>query len=373
MRDFAGVRPVHMHYVFLARDSEQTFSRAPREFFMSSRCSRLLFAFTLPILALPFQPKARAQQSEPSTPPLLLAAAGTASPALPEAPSSSSAADALPDAPQPVAAEPSAGGFDFRTGRKGDIPLQDEDHPPVTLMRTPVMIGKDLGHIFVSPIYLRKSDLYWILPLAGATVVSFNRDTYTVTQVVSRNPDFYNTAATISDDLRDTYIGIPVALWAGGQLTHNDHVRETGLLGGVAMVDAFVMDEFVKVVSFRERPLQDNGKGDFYIGNSGGLNSSFVSGHSMITWASAAAMAGEYHNPWVQTALYTGATSVSLCRVLGQQHFPTDVLLGGAGGWLIGHYVYRAHHHAPHGKVAATTEAVLDHVSIRPSFSGLGR
>jgi len=31
---------------------------------------------------------------------------------------------------------------------------------------------------------------------------------------------------------------------------------------------------------------------------------------------------------------------------MGQEHFPTDVLIGAAGGWLIGHFVYRAHHHA---------------------------
>jgi len=47
----------------------------------------------------------------------------------------------------------------------------------------------------------------------------------------------------------------------------------------------------------------------------------------------------------VQAGVYTAATGVSLTRVLGQQHFPTDVLLGAAGGWLIGHYVFRAHHH----------------------------
>jgi|HubBroStandDraft_6_1064221.scaffolds.fasta_scaffold09851_4 hypothetical protein len=31
-------------------------------------------------------------------------------------------------------------------------------------------------------------------------------------------------------------------------------------------------------------------------------------------------------------------------RVLGQEHLPTDVLVGGAAGWLIGHYVYEKHH-----------------------------
>jgi hypothetical protein len=34
---------------------------------------------------------------------------------------------------------------------------------------------------------------------------------------------------------------------------------------------------------------------------------------------------------------------VSLMRVLGQEHFPTDVLVGGAAGWLIGHYVFEKH------------------------------
>jgi membrane-associated phospholipid phosphatase len=32
---------------------------------------------------------------------------------------------------------------------------------------------------------------------------------------------------------------------------------------------------------------------------------------------------------------------------MGQEHFPSDVLLGATGGWLIGHYVFRAHHHLP--------------------------
>jgi len=33
-------------------------------------------------------------------------------------------------------------------------------------------------------------------------------------------------------------------------------------------------------------------------------------------------------------------------RVLGNQHFPSDVVVGGAIGWLIGRQIYRAHHDA---------------------------
>ncbi|MDP9050889.1 MAG: phosphatase PAP2 family protein [Acidobacteriota bacterium] len=48
---------------------------------------------------------------------------------------------------------------------------------------------------------------------------------------------------------------------------------------------------------------------------------------------------------WAQIGICPAATDVSVTRVLRQQHFLTDVLIGAAGGWLIGHYVFRAHHH----------------------------
>jgi membrane-associated phospholipid phosphatase len=57
----------------------------------------------------------------------------------------------------------------------------------------------------------------------------------------------------------------------------------------------------------------------------------------------AGVIAGEYPSRWVQLGTYSLASSVSLMRVLGQEHFPTDVLVGGAAGWLIGHYVFEKH------------------------------
>jgi membrane-associated phospholipid phosphatase len=63
----------------------------------------------------------------------------------------------------------------------------------------------------------------------------------------------------------------------------------------------------------------------------------------MVAWSSAAALADAYSRPWQQAGIYAMATGVSLTRVLAQQHFPTDVLLGSVSGWLIGHYVAKVH------------------------------
>lgn len=259
----------------------------------------------------------------------------------PADPTLASSSSSLPDAPSAIALAPPAAPL----ADDDHIPLDQKPHPQVELIQTPKHIFFDLGHIAISPIYIRKNDLKWILPLTGAAAAAFATDTHVVNDVVSHNPTLNDAAGNASDGLRDALIVTPVAMYAIGKFRGDDHARETGVLGSEAMVDAFVADEVIKLITFRERPYIDNGQGEFYTRNAG-VDSSFISGHSMIAWSSAAVIAGEYHNKWARIGVYTLATGVSLNRVLGLQHFPTDVLLGSAGGWLIGHYVFRAHHHA---------------------------
>lgn len=247
-----------------------------------------------------------------------------------------SATASLPDAPRPADSAPPP--------VSRDLPIDRQPHPEVTVTLAPVHTIQDVGHIVISPIYLRTNDLKWLLPLAGAASAAFTTDTHTMTKVVSTNPSFNATAINVSNGLAWGVIATPISLFGIGEFQHNPHARETGILGSEAMVDAVVADELVKLCAWRERPTADHGQGEFFAG-AAGPNSSFVSEHSMIAWSSAAVIAGEYHSKWAQLAVYTAAAGVSATRVLGQEHFPSDVLLGSVGGWLIGHYVYRAHHH----------------------------
>lgn len=243
----------------------------------------------------------------------------------------------LPDAPSSsLAAQAAATG--------GHVPLEDQPHPKPTLAGLPVSFLSDGVHIITAPFYLRTRDLEWLVPLAGASAAAFATDTTTARDVVSHDPSFNNTAVNASNVLVGGLIAAPAALFVVGHFNGNEHARESGILGGEAMVDAAVVGEVVKLVSFRERPLTDNSRGNFYVGSTG-ANSSFVSEHSILAWSSAAVLAAEYPTWWKQAGIYTLASGVSLSRVLGEQHFPSDVLIGAAGGWLIGHYVFRAHHH----------------------------
>ena len=63
-----------------------------------------------------------------------------------------------------------------------------------------------------------------------------------------------------------------------------------------------------------------------------------------MSWAVASVIAHEYPGPLTKFLVYGGATAVSISRVTGRKHFPADVVLSSASGWLIGRHVYRAHH-----------------------------
>src|SRR5205823_10260103 len=121
-----------------------------------------------------------------------------------------------------------------------------------------------------------------------------------------------------------------------GKIKGNDHATETGLLALLAAADSFAVVTPLKYAVGRERPFEGNGRGDFFSGGT-----SFVSGHAMESWSIAAVIAHEYPGALTKIGAYGLATAISLARVSGRQHFPTDIVVGSALGWGIGRMVYK--------------------------------
>ena len=202
----------------------------------------------------------------------------------------------------------------------------------------------DQAAIWTSPARLRPRDAEWLAPFFLATGAAIATDHRAQSQLVSKDPTFNSNNVNVSDGLVGTLIAVPVALFAKGEFGHDDHAREAGILGGEAMVDGAVVCQAFKLVSLRERPDVDQARGRFFQ-SSVGPEGSFFSMHTTVAFAAASAIAGEYSSPWTQIAAYSGATAVGLTRVLGRQHFPSDVLVAATTGWLIGHYVVKHHRH----------------------------
>jgi hypothetical protein len=233
---------------------------------------------------------------------------------------------------------------------RGTLPDAPEAQVPVTEKGLPLAILKDQVAVWTSPVRIRAHDLIWLLPLGAATGVTLATDTDAMRDL-SRNPGFNKDCVNASNALLSSEIAIPVTLYAVGLFKGDAHARDTGILSGEALADSVVLDQVTKIVFRRERPRYNNAAGDFFSSNPG-KNNSFPSSHSMLAWTIAGVTAEEFPSKWVQLSAYSLASSVSLMRVLGQEHFPTDVLVGGAAGWLIGHYVFNKHSAHPLTKMA---------------------
>jgi hypothetical protein len=212
----------------------------------------------------------------------------------------------------------------------------------VSIREVPGNFFRDQEAIWTSPAHIRAHDLEWLVPLGLATGAAIATDHRALKDVISLDPGFNNPNTNASNVLIGGLLATPVALYGAGHFTQNEHARETGILGAESLLDGLVVEQGMKLIFWRERPTIDNQRGRFFQ-KSAGWDSSFPSSHSVLAWATASTVATEYPSNWVRIPLYTAAAGVSFTRLLGQQHFPSDALVGSAAGFLVGRYV--VHHH----------------------------
>ena len=238
--------------------------------------------------------------------------------------------------------------------------------PPCALTtpgRCAVQVAKDQRNIFTSPFRIHKRDLLWITPLAVATgtAVAFDR---MALQGVSTDPSRMNAFSRVSNI---TGIYAPVAFAGtallGGIARHDEHLRETGTLAVTAMIDTQLLNTFVKFAADRARPgdtvLSSNGGTFWPHGAHSSSFDSFPSGHTANAFAVAHVIADEYPGWKVKLAVYSLAAATGFERVQARQHFPSDVLVGGALGYLVGGYVFN--HHSSRSKTHISFAPMIGH------------
>jgi membrane-associated phospholipid phosphatase len=198
----------------------------------------------------------------------------------------------------------------------------------------------DQKAIWTSPAHFKLKDLKWFAPLGTVTGLSFAYDPQISRRFVSKGTHV-NRFQTISTAGVVGMIGLGAGSYLWGVHTGNDRMRETGVLSAEAVADSMAFGTVLKYSFQRERPGVGSGQGDFFATTS---SPSFPSGHSLIAWSTASVIAHEYPGWATKLGVYGLASAISLARVAGDKHYASDVLVGSAAGWLIGKYVYKAHH-----------------------------
>lgn len=180
--------------------------------------------------------------------------------------------------------------------------------------------------------------LKMFLPFVGFTGLLMAGDSWFARQIPDQ-PNQLTRSKNISNYGVFSLAGMATGSYLFGHTGHNEHLRETGLLSGEAALNSLLVVYALKEATQRQRPDVAGGHGNFLADGS-----SFPSEHSAVAWSVAAVVAHEYPGTWTQMAAYGLASAVSLTRITGRQHFPSDVFVGSALGWYFARQIYRSHH-----------------------------
>ncbi len=199
-------------------------------------------------------------------------------------------------------------------------------------------LGFDQKQFWTAPFHVDRQGAEVFFPFVAFTGALMAGDDWISRQVPAKTSQI-NRSKSISGYATYSFISAAGGSYLWGHLTHNDHLRETGFLAGQAALNSTAVTYLFKSMTQRPRPLEGNGSGTFFQGGA-----SFPSEHSAIAWSVASVIAHEYPGTLTKIAAYGLASAVTLTRVTGKQHFPSDVVVGSALGWYFARQVYRARH-----------------------------
>ncbi|MGZ3699213.1 MAG: phosphatase PAP2 family protein [Bdellovibrionota bacterium] len=192
-----------------------------------------------------------------------------------------------------------------------------------------------------------------VVPYALESVLIHPRCPCDPNEVNALDRPFIGLGAQAPDTISDLTLAASVAAPFVASVLEGGLSRtflEDAVVEGEAIAVAGALDTFAKFTV--QRPLPRTYAGDPSLLNSAGGYRSFYSGHTALTMAalsSAAYTLNLRHHwgawPWIAAGV-VGA-SVAVERVAAGRHFPTDVLVGGAVGTLVGVLMPWLHAKAP--------------------------
>lgn len=241
-------------------------------------------------------------------------------------------------------------------------PISPWEHFPRRLL-------SDEKRIWTSPFRTSKRDAKWWAIFGGAAGVLIATDKWTSRQLPNTTDQVRIAGVTSRIGAVYTLAPATAATYFVGTFTHNERLRETGMIATEALVNTFVVVTVLKSATQRERPTEGEGDGRFWKGGGRAWNSgaSFPSGHAIHSWALASVLAHEYPRPRIVPILGYGlAMTVVGSRFAARKHFASDVVIGSALGWFIGDFVYGRRHNpaldtlAPRSKL----QRVFSHIQI---------
>ncbi len=130
-----------------------------------------------------------------------------------------------------------------------------------------------------------------------------------------------------------------LGLYFGGLVSGSDGIRVTGRLMGEALLLAGLPAITLQYGLGRSRPYSGKGAWDYNFFEWSNEYQSLPSGHATVAFAISTVLAKRIDRTWASVPLYAMAGLSALSLGWSNQHWPSDLLIGAALGYLAGSFV----------------------------------
>jgi membrane-associated phospholipid phosphatase len=257
---------------------------------------------------------------------------------------------ALPDYPAPENSVSESSSSNATGPASFPLPPASKEDPGedrgVSLRKLPMNFLHDQKDMWVFPFELGKGR-HWLpaLVITGGTAVFIATDPQTMPHF-RQTTDFHGFNRVFSTTATGAAIAVvPAAFYGVSLLRHDSYDQGSALFAGEAVADDAILMVVMKAITRRARPTAFPVTGPyndtFFHSTSSffGKGTSFPSGHAMMAFSVATVFARRYKDHrWVPYLSYAVASAIAFSRVTTGAHFPSDVFVGSALGFVIARY-----------------------------------
>jgi membrane-associated phospholipid phosphatase len=230
------------------------------------------------------------------------------------------------------------------------LPRPSKENPgadrEVSLRKLPMNFLHDQKDMWLFPLELGQGD-HWLpaLFITGGTAVFIATDPQTMPHF-RQTTDFHGFNRVFSTTGTGAAIAVVPAVFYGvSLLRHDSYDQGSALFAGEAVADDAILMVVMKAMARRARPTEFPVAGPyndtFFHSTSSlfGKGTSFPSGHALMAFSVATVFARRYkEHRWVPYLAYAAASAIAFSRITTGAHFPSDVFVGSALGFVIARY-----------------------------------
>jgi membrane-associated phospholipid phosphatase len=256
----------------------------------------------------------------------------------------------LPDYPASVNSRSESSSSSGASSASFPLPHPSKEDPSeereVSLRKLPMNFLHDQKDLWLFPLELGKGR-HWLatLVITGGTAVFLATDAQTMPHF-RQTTDFHGFNRVFGTTATGAAIAVVPAVFYGVSLLRRDSYDQgSALFAGEAVADDTILMVVIKAISRRQRPTELPVAGpysDTFFHSNGsifGKGTSFPSGHAMMAFSVATVFARRYRqHRWVPYVAYAAASAIAFARVTTGSHFPADVFVGSALGFVIARY-----------------------------------